>query len=62
VVWDPEGGNAQDPGNLQFLAQIPQVILPQQQPHIETMLLAPSDIDFGVSDAILACRILRMNF
>ena len=28
VVWDPEGGNQHDPENLQFLAQIPQHLLP----------------------------------
>jgi len=57
VVWDPEGGNQHDPENLQFLAQIPQHLLPL----IGTMRPAPSDFLFDASDSMLAGRTLCMN-
>ena len=57
VMWDPEGGNQHDPENLQFLAQIPQHLLPL----IGTMRPAPSDFLFDASDSMLAGRTLCMN-
>ena len=57
VVWDPEGGNQHDPENLQFLAQIPQHLLPL----IGTMRPAPSNFLFDASDSMLAGRTLFMN-
>ena len=57
VVWDPEGGNQHDPENLQFLAQIPQHLLPL----IGIMRPAPSEFLFDASDSMLAGRTLFMN-
>ena len=56
-MCDPEIGMPHDPENLQFLAQIPQHLLPQ----IETMQPAPSDFLFDASDSMFAGRTLGMS-